>query len=158
MEQLWNQISHVCAVISKHSLQINLLICSTYWYILNITSINPSRSHQSANSCHQGQFTQMIQMIMPVGLYTNTKYCLHFYVQMHSYLLPTLLQWDAITEMDEQNRPIHTFQVCHVMEPNQNNWLRSGWIQRQAAQRVSTPSQHLPRHTVLWQKKYEAEK
>ncbi|KAK5874112.1 hypothetical protein PBY51_019087 [Eleginops maclovinus] len=44
--------------------------------------------------------------------------------------------WDAITEMDEQNRPIHTFQVCHVMEPNQNNWLRSGWIQRQAAQRV----------------------
>nr|XP_054587814.1 ephrin type-A receptor 6 isoform X3 [Nothobranchius furzeri] len=45
-------------------------------------------------------------------------------------------EWDAITEMDEQNRPIHTFQVCHVMEPNQNNWLRSGWIQRQAAQRV----------------------
>ncbi|KAK1890887.1 Ephrin type-A receptor 6 [Dissostichus eleginoides] len=45
-------------------------------------------------------------------------------------------KWDAITEMDEQNRPIHTFQVCHVMEPNQNNWLRSGWIQRQAAQRV----------------------
>ncbi|XP_067116870.1 ephrin type-A receptor 6 isoform X2 [Osmerus mordax] len=44
--------------------------------------------------------------------------------------------WDAITEMDEQNRPIHTFQVCHVMEPNQNNWLRSGWIQRQAAQKV----------------------
>uniref|UniRef100_A0A8C5F098 receptor protein-tyrosine kinase n=1 Tax=Gouania willdenowi TaxID=441366 RepID=A0A8C5F098_GOUWI len=33
-------------------------------------------------------------------------------------------------------KPIHTFQVCHVMEPNQNNWLRSGWIQRQAAQRV----------------------
>nr|XP_057944534.1 ephrin type-A receptor 6-like isoform X1 [Doryrhamphus excisus] len=44
--------------------------------------------------------------------------------------------WDAITEMDEQNRPIHTFQVCHVMELNQNNWLQSGWIQRQAAQRV----------------------
>ncbi|KAM9860983.1 ephrin type-A receptor 6-like [Aulostomus maculatus] len=44
--------------------------------------------------------------------------------------------WDAITEMDEQNRPMNTFQVCHVMEPNQNNWLRSGWIQRQAAQRV----------------------
>ncbi|KAL6481712.1 hypothetical protein MHYP_G00097920, partial [Metynnis hypsauchen] len=38
--------------------------------------------------------------------------------------------WDAITEMDEQNRPIHTFQVCHVMEPNQNNWLRSNWIPR----------------------------
>uniref|UniRef100_A0A8K9XSD2 Ephrin type-A receptor 6 n=1 Tax=Oncorhynchus mykiss TaxID=8022 RepID=A0A8K9XSD2_ONCMY len=46
------------------------------------------------------------------------------------------LQWDAITEMDEHNRPIHTFQVCHVMEPNQNNWLRSNWIFRQAAQKV----------------------
>ncbi|XP_051982521.1 ephrin type-A receptor 6-like isoform X2 [Xyrauchen texanus] len=44
--------------------------------------------------------------------------------------------WDAITEMDEQNRPIHTFQVCHVMEPNQNNWLRTNWISRQAAQKV----------------------
>ncbi|XP_031416827.1 ephrin type-A receptor 6 isoform X1 [Clupea harengus] len=44
--------------------------------------------------------------------------------------------WDAITEMDEQNRPIHTFQVCHVMEPNQNNWLRSNWIFREAAQKV----------------------
>uniref|UniRef100_A0A674CVV1 Ephrin type-A receptor 6 n=2 Tax=Salmo trutta TaxID=8032 RepID=A0A674CVV1_SALTR len=50
----------------------------------------------------------------------------------------TLLRglWDAITEMDEHNRPIHTFQVCHVMEPNQNNWLRSNWIFRQAAQKV----------------------
>ena len=60
---------------------------------------------------------------------------------------PCILQWDAITEMDEQNRPIHTFQVCHVMEPNQNNWLRSGWIQRQAAQRVRTTSQHFLRRT-----------
>uniref|UniRef100_A0A3Q1EKY4 receptor protein-tyrosine kinase n=1 Tax=Acanthochromis polyacanthus TaxID=80966 RepID=A0A3Q1EKY4_9TELE len=46
------------------------------------------------------------------------------------------LQWDAITEMDEHNRPIHTFQVCNVMEPNQNNWLRSNWISRQAAQKI----------------------
>ncbi|MBN3299473.1 EPHA6 protein, partial [Amia calva] len=44
--------------------------------------------------------------------------------------------WDAITEMDEHNRPIHTFQVCHVMEPNQNNWLRSNWISREAAQKL----------------------
>ncbi|XP_061774264.1 LOW QUALITY PROTEIN: ephrin type-A receptor 6 [Nerophis ophidion] len=44
--------------------------------------------------------------------------------------------WDAITEMDEHNRPIHTFQVCSVMEPNQNNWLRSNWISRQAAQKI----------------------
>nr|XP_006637988.2 PREDICTED: ephrin type-A receptor 6 isoform X2 [Lepisosteus oculatus] len=38
--------------------------------------------------------------------------------------------------MDEHNRPIHTFQVCHVMEPNQNNWLRSNWISREAAQKI----------------------
>lgn len=38
--------------------------------------------------------------------------------------------------MDELNRPIHTFQVCHVMEPNQNNWLRTNWIPRQAAQKI----------------------
>ncbi|XP_041857056.1 ephrin type-A receptor 6 isoform X2 [Melanotaenia boesemani] len=44
--------------------------------------------------------------------------------------------WDAITEMDEHNRPIHTFQVCNVMEPNQNNWLRSNWISRKAAQKI----------------------
>lgn len=57
-------------------------------------------------------------------------------IQTYPIIISIFLQWDAITEMDEQNRPIHTFQVCHVMEPNQNNWLRSGWIQRQAAQRV----------------------
>uniref|UniRef100_A0AAQ6A8T4 receptor protein-tyrosine kinase n=1 Tax=Amphiprion ocellaris TaxID=80972 RepID=A0AAQ6A8T4_AMPOC len=39
-------------------------------------------------------------------------------------------------KMDEHNRPIHTFQVCNVMEPNQNNWLRSNWISRQAAQKI----------------------
>ncbi|XP_072370013.1 ephrin type-A receptor 6 isoform X2 [Scyliorhinus torazame] len=44
--------------------------------------------------------------------------------------------WDAIPEMDERNRPIHTYQVCNVMEPNQNNWLRTNWISREAAQKV----------------------
>eukprot|EP00062_Callorhinchus_milii_P001822 gi/632937389/ref/XP_007899447.1/ PREDICTED: ephrin type-A receptor 6 [Callorhinchus milii] len=44
--------------------------------------------------------------------------------------------WDAIPEMDEYNRPIHTYQVCNVMEPNQNNWLRTNWISREAAQKV----------------------
>lgn len=57
-------------------------------------------------------------------------------IPLSSPLLCLFLQWDAITEMDEQNRPIHTFQVCHVMEPNQNNWLRSSWIARQEAQRI----------------------
>ncbi|XP_041066923.1 ephrin type-A receptor 6 [Carcharodon carcharias] len=38
--------------------------------------------------------------------------------------------------MDEHNRPIHTYQVCNVMEPNQNNWLRTNWLSREAAQKV----------------------
>ncbi|KAF7251258.1 Ephrin type-A receptor 6, partial [Varanus komodoensis] len=47
-----------------------------------------------------------------------------------------MMLWDAITEMDEYNRPIHTYQVCNVMEPNQNNWLRTNWISRDAAQKI----------------------
>ncbi|XP_026880688.2 LOW QUALITY PROTEIN: ephrin type-A receptor 8 [Electrophorus electricus] len=44
--------------------------------------------------------------------------------------------WDAINEMDEYFSPIHTYQVCNVMSPNQNNWLRTAWIQRGGAHRV----------------------
>ena len=38
--------------------------------------------------------------------------------------------------MDEDYAPIHTYQVCRVLEPNQNNWLHTGWTQTQGAQRV----------------------
>ncbi|XP_062371291.1 ephrin type-A receptor 6 isoform X4 [Cinclus cinclus] len=38
--------------------------------------------------------------------------------------------------MDEHNRPIHTYQVCNVMEPNQNNWLQTNWVSRDAAQKI----------------------
>uniref|UniRef100_A0A8C4HSY2 receptor protein-tyrosine kinase n=1 Tax=Dicentrarchus labrax TaxID=13489 RepID=A0A8C4HSY2_DICLA len=38
--------------------------------------------------------------------------------------------------MDEKNVPIRTYQVCNVLEPNQNNWLRTDWIPRSGAQRV----------------------
>uniref|UniRef100_A0A8C2HST0 receptor protein-tyrosine kinase n=2 Tax=Cyprinus carpio TaxID=7962 RepID=A0A8C2HST0_CYPCA len=62
-------------------------------------------------------------------------YPLSHYLSSHTSVLCSP-QWDAITEMDEHNRPIHTFQVCHVMEPNQNNWLRTDWIPRQAAQKI----------------------
>ncbi|XP_074977095.1 ephrin type-A receptor 8 isoform X3 [Caretta caretta] len=44
--------------------------------------------------------------------------------------------WDSINEMDEFFTPIHTYQVCNVMTPNQNNWLRSNWVQRDGARRV----------------------
>ncbi|PKK20150.1 EPH receptor A10 [Columba livia] len=34
------------------------------------------------------------------------------------------------------NGPIRTYQVCNVMEPNQNNWLQTGWIARRDGQRI----------------------
>ena len=45
-------------------------------------------------------------------------------------------QWEEVSIMDEKNIPIRTYQVCNVMEPNQNNWLRTDWIPRGGAQRV----------------------
>ncbi|XP_070405171.1 ephrin type-A receptor 8 isoform X8 [Nothobranchius furzeri] len=44
--------------------------------------------------------------------------------------------WDAINEMDEYFTPIHTYQVCNVMSPSQNNWLRTDWIPREGARRI----------------------
>lgn len=38
--------------------------------------------------------------------------------------------------MDENYTPIRTYQVCQVMEPNQNNWLRTNWIEKGDAQRI----------------------
>ncbi|KAG8506661.1 Ephrin type-A receptor 8 [Galemys pyrenaicus] len=46
------------------------------------------------------------------------------------------LQWDSINEVDESFQPIHTYQVCNVMSPNQNNWLRTSWVPRDGARRV----------------------
>ncbi|XP_078522034.1 ephrin type-A receptor 3-like isoform X1 [Lissotriton helveticus] len=44
--------------------------------------------------------------------------------------------WEEISVMDELNTPMRTYQVCNVMEANQNNWLRTSWIPREGAQRV----------------------
>ncbi|CAL8256157.1 unnamed protein product [Arctogadus glacialis] len=38
--------------------------------------------------------------------------------------------------MDEYFAPIHTYQVCNVMSPSQNNWLRTGWLPRDGARRI----------------------
>ncbi|TKS71053.1 Ephrin type-A receptor 8 [Collichthys lucidus] len=46
------------------------------------------------------------------------------------------IEWDAINEMDEYFSPIHTYQVCNVMSPSQNNWLRTVWIPREGARRI----------------------
>lgn len=47
-----------------------------------------------------------------------------------------MLQWEEIGEVDENYAPIHTYQVCRVMEQNQNNWLHTNWILTEGAQRV----------------------
>ncbi|TSL10152.1 Ephrin type-A receptor 3 [Bagarius yarrelli] len=44
--------------------------------------------------------------------------------------------WEEISVMDERNIPMRTYQVCNVMEANQNNWLRTGLIPRAGARRV----------------------
>ncbi|MBN3324574.1 EPHA5 protein, partial [Atractosteus spatula] len=49
---------------------------------------------------------------------------------------PTEGGWEEVSIMDEKNTPIRTYQVCNVMEPSQNNWLRTDWIARGGAQRV----------------------
>ncbi|XP_048106178.1 ephrin type-A receptor 7 isoform X5 [Alosa alosa] len=44
--------------------------------------------------------------------------------------------WEEISGLDENYTPIRTYQVCQVMEPNQNNWLRTNWIEKGDAQRI----------------------
>ncbi|XP_028297223.1 ephrin type-A receptor 5-like isoform X2 [Gouania willdenowi] len=44
--------------------------------------------------------------------------------------------WEEIGEVDENYAPIHTYQVCRVMEQNQNNWLHTNLILTEGAQRV----------------------
>uniref|UniRef100_UPI00398F2A19 ephrin type-A receptor 7-like isoform X2 n=1 Tax=Pristiophorus japonicus TaxID=55135 RepID=UPI00398F2A19 len=44
--------------------------------------------------------------------------------------------WEEISGVDENYKPIRTYQVCNVMSPNQNNWLQTGWITRRNGQRI----------------------
>ncbi|XP_034435662.1 ephrin type-A receptor 7 isoform X5 [Hippoglossus hippoglossus] len=44
--------------------------------------------------------------------------------------------WEEISGLDENYTPIRTYQVCQVMEPNQNNWLRTNWVEKGDAQRI----------------------
>ncbi|XP_061437359.1 adhesion G protein-coupled receptor L3-like [Lethenteron reissneri] len=44
--------------------------------------------------------------------------------------------WEEISGYDEFHTPIQMYQVCHVMKPNQNNWLRTNWMMRGGAQHV----------------------
>ncbi|MGH0166392.1 UNVERIFIED_CONTAM: hypothetical protein FKN15_004580 [Acipenser sinensis] len=46
------------------------------------------------------------------------------------------MEWEEISGVDEHYTPIRTYQVCNVMEYNQNNWLRTNWIPRNSAQKI----------------------
>uniref|UniRef100_A0A8C5WMZ7 receptor protein-tyrosine kinase n=1 Tax=Laticauda laticaudata TaxID=8630 RepID=A0A8C5WMZ7_LATLA len=56
------------------------------------------------------------------------------YFHMDNYAF--VFQWEEISGLDENYTPIRTYQVCQVMEPNQNNWLRTNWITKGNAQRI----------------------
>lgn len=56
-----------------------------------------------------------------------------------SYFLLTLTlssQWEEVSGYDDSMNPIRTYQVCNVLEPNQNNWLRTDFIPRRGVLRV----------------------
>uniref|UniRef100_A0A8C8HKI7 Ephrin type-A receptor 7 n=1 Tax=Oncorhynchus tshawytscha TaxID=74940 RepID=A0A8C8HKI7_ONCTS len=55
---------------------------------------------------------------------------------LHYHVLHTKDTWEEISGLDENYTPIRTYQVCQVMEPNQNNWLRTSWIEKGDAQRI----------------------
>nr|XP_033813926.1 ephrin type-B receptor 3 [Geotrypetes seraphini] len=44
--------------------------------------------------------------------------------------------WEEVSGYDEATNPIRTYQVCNVQEMNQNNWLRTRFIDRQGALRA----------------------
>ncbi|XP_016404748.1 ephrin type-B receptor 2-like [Sinocyclocheilus rhinocerous] len=46
------------------------------------------------------------------------------------------LGWEEVSGYDEKMNTIRTYQVCNVFNANQNNWVRTKYIQRQGAQRI----------------------
>ncbi|XP_078454880.1 ephrin type-A receptor 4-like [Lampetra planeri] len=44
--------------------------------------------------------------------------------------------WEEMAIQINQTALIQAYQVCNVVKPNQNNWLRTRWIARERAQRV----------------------
>ncbi|XP_078267046.1 ephrin type-B receptor 3b isoform X2 [Rhinoraja longicauda] len=44
--------------------------------------------------------------------------------------------WEEVSGYDDGMNPIRTYQVCNVMEANQNNWLRTTYIERNDVHRV----------------------
>ncbi|XP_069623665.1 ephrin type-B receptor 4 isoform X3 [Ranitomeya imitator] len=45
-------------------------------------------------------------------------------------------QWDESSGIDEENIPVRTYEICNSHLPDQNNWLRTGFIPRGPAHHV----------------------
>uniref|UniRef100_A0A8C1X238 receptor protein-tyrosine kinase n=3 Tax=Cyprinus carpio TaxID=7962 RepID=A0A8C1X238_CYPCA len=45
-------------------------------------------------------------------------------------------KWEEVSGYDENMNTIRTYQVCNVFDANQNNWVRTKYIQRRGAQRI----------------------
>uniref|UniRef100_A0A4W3I7L0 Ephrin type-B receptor 3 n=1 Tax=Callorhinchus milii TaxID=7868 RepID=A0A4W3I7L0_CALMI len=56
--------------------------------------------------------------------------------QMGALFTAVALRWEEVSGYDDGMNPIRTYQVCNVMEANQNNWLRTTYIARRDVQRV----------------------
>ncbi|XP_073747852.1 ephrin type-A receptor 5 isoform X6 [Callorhinus ursinus] len=60
----------------------------------------------------------------------------HKYTHQEQRCANKKTEWEEIGEVDENYAPIHTYQVCKVMEQNQNNWLLTSWISNEGASRI----------------------
>ncbi|XP_051900779.1 ephrin type-B receptor 3-like isoform X3 [Pristis pectinata] len=44
--------------------------------------------------------------------------------------------WEEVSGSDDEMNTVRTYEICHVFQPGQNNWLRTTYIPRRSAQRV----------------------
>ncbi|XP_068196349.1 ephrin type-A receptor 4-A-like [Antennarius striatus] len=112
--------------------------------------MEPHRSVRRANAAHMAgvlrrTFSTLIWIISLVSSSRTRSYPPNEVTLLDTRTVPGELKWAAsppeggweeVSIMDEKNIPIRTYQVCNVLEPNQNNWLRTDWIPRSGAQRV----------------------
>ncbi|MBN3273570.1 EPHA7 protein, partial [Polyodon spathula] len=97
---------------------------------------------QPQMSCHVRQTSLGLPLAVQMLLRQcqTLDLCLLYHTPRHTSTAPVpsvgSLVWEEISGLDENYTPIRTYQVCQVMEPNQNNWLRTNWIEKGNAQRI----------------------
>lgn len=100
-------------------------LSSHFWkknFLLNLINVEDSKSNQKCNFYGSKINNYFFYYLVPLSIFSKPLFS-------HP-------QWEEISVMDERNTPMRTYQVCNVMEANQNNWLRTRHISREGAQRV----------------------